>query len=430
MRDILVTLLVFGSLPLILMRPYVGVLVWSWLSYMNPHRLTWGFAYDMPFAQIVAITLIISVFINKDKKGIPINGTTVIWMLFLLWMLITCLNAVYVDRAFDYFSRVIKIQVITFFTLMLITNKERLDYLIWVIVLSIGFFSIKGGIFTILTGGSFRVFGPEGSMIAENNALGLTTLMVIPLIYYLWSITRNKWLKRFLLAAMVLSVVSVLGSQSRGAFLALGAVGGYFWWQSKSKAVTGVVVGLLLVVGFMFMPQSWHERMDSITNYEVDESAMGRINAWKYSINIANDRLTGGGFNSWSKPTYAVYSPDSKRTFVAHSIYFNVLADHGWLGLVMFLSILAMTWINLGSVSKKARAEPALKDFNILARMMKVSLVAYLSGGAFLSLSYFDLPWHLVAVAVIVKVLVDSNPQASPVLAANKPLILPGGGRL
>lgn len=55
MRDILVTALILGSLPFILRRPYIGILVWAWVSYMNPHRLTWVFAYDLPFAQIVGV---------------------------------------------------------------------------------------------------------------------------------------------------------------------------------------------------------------------------------------------------------------------------------------------------------------------------------------------------------------------------------------
>ncbi len=73
MRDILVTLLVFGSLPFILKRPYIGVLVWSWISYMNPHRLTWGFAYSLPFAQIVAVTLLFSFLISREKKSYPVR---------------------------------------------------------------------------------------------------------------------------------------------------------------------------------------------------------------------------------------------------------------------------------------------------------------------------------------------------------------------
>ena len=67
MRDALVLMLVAGSLPLIFMRPWIGILVWSWLGYMNPHRLTWGFAYDFPFAQIVGIvTLLALVFYHRS----------------------------------------------------------------------------------------------------------------------------------------------------------------------------------------------------------------------------------------------------------------------------------------------------------------------------------------------------------------------------
>ena len=39
----------------------------------------------------------------------------------------------------------------------------------------------------------------------------------------------------------------------------------------------------------------------------------------------------------------------------------------------------------------------------MLAKMLKLSMVAYMSGGAFLSLAYFDLPWHIIAMAYLLK---------------------------
>ena len=83
MRDVLVTFLVVVSLPFILKRPYVGILVWSWLSYMNPHRLGWGFAYSMPFAQIVAAVLFVGIFFSTEKKRIPMDGTVLVWIIFM-----------------------------------------------------------------------------------------------------------------------------------------------------------------------------------------------------------------------------------------------------------------------------------------------------------------------------------------------------------
>ncbi|MET0106817.1 MAG: putative O-glycosylation ligase, exosortase A system-associated [Sedimenticola sp.] len=406
MRDILLTLLVFGSLPFILRQPYLGILVWSWLSYMNPHRLTWGFAYDLPFAQIVAITLFISILINKESKRIPIDGTVAIWIIFLLWMVVTTINAIYVPFAVDHLILIFKIQIITFLTMMLITDQEKLKQLIWIIVISIGFFSVKGGIFTILSGGSFRVWGPESSFIEDNNALALTTLMIIPLIVYLYTVSKSKVIRYSLLFCALMSFAAVFGSQSRGALLAILAVSFFFWLKSRTKFITGTAVILLLVIGINFMPESWHERMDTIQNYEQDASAMGRINAWKYSVNIANDRITGGGLNSWSAITYEIYSPEALSVLVAHSIYFNVLADHGWPGLIMFLGILFLTWRTLTKIIKYTDKIPMsreMKNYNMLAKMIQVSLIAYLSGGAFLSLSYFDLPWHLIAMTVLIK---------------------------
>ena len=411
MRDIIITLMVFGSLPFILRNAYVGVLVWSWISYMNPHRLTWGFAFDMPFAQIVAITLFASLFMCKEKNKFPINGLTGVWLIFLAWMVVTTVFALLSDSAFEQLTKVIKIQIVTFLTILLINNQKKLDLLIWVIVLSIGFFSVKGGVFTILTGGVSRVYGPPGGFIQENNSLAIATLMVIPLMLYLYKISEQKWVRYGLIFAVVFSLVSVIGSQSRGALLAIIAVGGFFWFKTKGKLISGILIVGLAWFGWNFMPESWHQRMNTIQDYQEDSSAMGRINAWQYSINVANQRLTGAGMESWSSETFLLYAPNPEDVHAAHSIYFSTLADHGWLGLFMFLLILYLGWRYLSKVIKYTKGKAELSPQNYLARMLQVSLIAYMAGGAFLSLAYFDLPWHLLAFAVILKNLLIDSPK-------------------
>ena len=403
MRDILVTLMVFGSLPFILRNAWIGVLVWSWLSYMNPHRLTWGFAYDMPFAQIVAITLFAAIILGDEKLRFPKAGIIPIWVIYLLWMGVTTAFALYPDAAQDLYIKILKIQVLTILTLFLFQDQKRVDVLIWVIVCSIGFFSVKGGLFTILTGGSFRVWGPAASFIEENNSLALATLMTIPLKVYLYRISENEWVKYGLVAAIILSSASVLGSQSRGALVAIIAVGVFFWLKTKTKLVSGFLIVILAAVGFSFMPESWHERMGTIQNYEEDASAMGRINAWGYSINVANDRLTGGGLQSWKPGSFAIYAENPTDVHSAHSIFFGPLGDHGWPGLMFFSLILFMTWRYLRQVESDTKGVESFSKQNFLAKMILVSLVAYMSGGAFLSLAYFDLPWHLIAIAVLLR---------------------------
>ena len=143
------------------------------------------------------------------------------------------------------------------------------------------------------------------------------------------------------------------------------------------------------------MPGSWVKRMESIQNYEEDNSAMGRINAWTYSVNIASDNITGGGLESWRRATFLLYAPNPDDVHAAHSIYFSVLADHGWIGLFLFLLIIVISWRNGNWVISNTKDSQELLWANNLARMLQVSLIAYLSGGTFLSLSYFDLPWQI-----------------------------------
>uniref|UniRef100_UPI003F6D41BF putative O-glycosylation ligase, exosortase A system-associated n=1 Tax=Pseudomaricurvus sp. TaxID=2004510 RepID=UPI003F6D41BF len=327
MRDLLVAALVFGSLPFILKRPYIGILVWSWLSYMNPHRLTWGFAYNMPFAQIVALTLIMAIFMDKSKKSIPVDKTTITWGIFFVWLTLSTIFAMYPGSAWPMYDRIFKIQLVTVLTIMLMTDQKKIDWLIYVIVLSLGFYSIKGGVFTILTGGAYRVWGPPGSFVEENNSLALATLMVVPLMVYVYQTTIYKWLKPLMLLAILLSLASALGSQSRGALVAILALAGYFWISSSYKVLTGPLLIVMAIVAFSFMPESWHTRMETIQNYQEDASAMGRINAWQYSINVANDRLFGAGLQSWKLESFMMYAPDPLAVHAAHSIFFGVLGD-------------------------------------------------------------------------------------------------------
>jgi len=294
----------------------------------------------------------------------------------------------------------------------LITDEKKLNQLIWVIVCSIGFFSVKGGVFTLLTGGAFRVYGPPSSNISENNALAVAVLMIIPLMIYLYHISKNKWVRYVFIFSIVMSLIAVLGSQSRGALVAILGVGGFFWLKTKTKLISGLAIVFLASLLFAFMPQSWHERMESISTYQEDNSAMQRINSWQYSINVANDRITGGGLQSWSKDMFAVYAPNPDWVFVAHSIYFSVLADHGWPGLIMFLLIIWLTWRSLSKMIKETKDDQD-SSFNLLARMLQVSLVAYMTGGMFLSLSYFDLPWHLIAIVMLLPQMVKKRKELS-----------------
>jgi len=405
MRDIFVTLAVFGSLPFILYHPYIGVLVWSWIGYMNPHRLSWGFASDFPFAMIVGITTLVAVMFSSEPKKIPWTRETIILVLFIFWMGVTTLTSVHFSLASSQYIEVIKIQLMTFVTMMLMTDRRRIELLVWVIALSLGFYGVKGGIFTLTSGGGYHVMGPSNTFIGGNNEIGLALIMTLPLMRYLQLQARQVWIKWGLTGAMALTLVAILGTQSRGALLGLAAMMFMLLWKSRRRVTMLVVLGAVLYGGVQFMPGSWHERMETIKSYQHDQSALGRINAWHFAFNLAKDRpLVGGGYQAFTRDMFAIYAPDPEDVHDAHSIYFEVLGEHGFVGLTLYLALGWFAWRSCAQVGREAKLQPGGLWLADLVRMLQVSLVGYASSGAFLGLAYFDLYYHLVALVVLAKV--------------------------
>ena len=425
MRDIAIVLIVAGALPMILARPHIGILVYSWISYMSPHRLTWGFAYDLPFAQVTSLATVVALFFSKEPKRFPWNGVTAVWILFILWVSITTYFAVDTPESLVALEKFFKVQFMIMLTLVLIVTRERLIALVWVIALSLGFYGIKGGLFAIRTGGEARVWGPEGSFISGNNEVGLALIMILPLFRFLQMQKVRPIIWWGLTGSMGLIALAILATRSRGAMLALVAMTFFIWLKSQQKMRVGLVLLIISPVMLMAMPQSWWDRMESLKNYEQDNSAMGRLTAWEFAIDMASNRFTGGGFNSFVEENYRRYSPNLTTEIMqrdgrfqgAHSIYFSVLGEHGFIGIILFL-LLGILAFRVGSwVIVNTRGSPELIWANNLAAMVQVSIVGYAVGGAFLGLAYYDLYYNLIAILVLTKIIVqrEINPDKNRV---------------
>src|ERR1019366_7510918 len=128
-----------------------------------------------------------------------------------------------------------------------------LQALVWVIVLSLGYFGVKGGIFAVLTGGNYMVQGPEDTFIGGNNEIALALVMVLPLMRYLQLVSENKKLRMALGAAQALTATAVLATYSRAGFLALAVVGLLLLLKSRRKIVLGLAVAAIIPLLLAFM---------------------------------------------------------------------------------------------------------------------------------------------------------------------------------
>lgn len=409
MRDLLLFIVIFGSIPVILKKPFIGVLMWCWIAYMVPHRLAWGFISQFPVAQLIGASLLLGYMFSKEPKSFKLSPPITWLIIFMVWMLITLFANEMHSANISSLVKIMKILVLTFVIFMMLTSRKRIELTLWVVGLSIGFYGLKGGVFTVLSGGSGHVWGPPGGFFEGNNELGLALLMAIPLLVYLMRSTENKWLKYFIFAVIGGSAVAVLGTQSRGAAVAGIACCGFLWLKSDKKML---LAGLLIVsipLALSVMPDQWFDRMSTIVESneeEYDSSVQGRFNAWRMANNLAANNFFGGGFNVTTAGNFYLYAPNPRDVHAAHSIYFQILGQHGYIGLIIFLSMWFSAWRLANKTIKLVRHRSDLAWAGLLSKMLQVSFVAYATGATFLSLAYFDLPYHLLITVVAVNNIV------------------------
>ena len=418
MRDIALAGVLAVLLVAALRHPWIGVMSWIWVSLMVPHAMTYGFMVAKPVAMLTGGATLIGLVFSRDPKKLPIVLPVVLLIVFSLWMVVTYFfSIVPTQDNLAQLDKVLKINLFTLVTILAIHTRKQVDILIAVVALSVAFYGIKGGIFTIATGGSFRVRG-EGGFLHGNNEIGLGMVMTVPLLYYFVLTQSNKWIKRALWVSIGLTVVATLGTQSRGALLGIAAMTIAFILRSpkKLRLVLPIVVGIVFVLSFM--PDSWWDRMSTIVEYKEDESAMGRINAWVLAYNVASANFFGGGFTLETDEIFQRYAPNPNFIAVAHSIYFQVLGHHGFIGLGLYLLFWLSVLQSCRWLARNARDSADLA----LARMIEISLIGFAVGGAFLNLAYFDGPYYLMAALVIVRHKILRNeprPRAMP--AASMP---------
>ena len=403
MRDIALVGVFVVLVFMMLRHTWIGALVWTWFSLMNPHRMSYGFAYSLPFAQITAIATFMSILWSRGKVRLPPDPSVIVLILFVLWTCVTTFFAILPDPSSQTLLIVVKIQLMTLVCVASIRERKHIELFVWVCVFSVGFYGLKGGVFAIASGGSSRVWGPTDSYIQDNNALGLALVMIIPLGYYLLQVTTRRWLRNGLVGFLLLNTIAVLSTQSRGAFLAIMVMFFVLWTRMRKKLLPAIAMLMLGVMLIAFMPASWETRMRSIGTYQEDSSAMQRLNAWETAVNIANARVTGAGFAIANREIFNRYSPNPDWVFTAHSIYFQVLGEQGWIGLVLFLMLGILSFWNAAGLRKAALARPETLWVRDLTSMIQVSMVGYAVGGAFLSLSYWDMPYNIMVMLIACK---------------------------
>src|SRR5439155_9833206 len=220
MRDYLIITVILASLPVGLFRPFYGLLVYAWISYMYPHELAWSFAQTFPVARLSAFSVMGGMLLSAEGNFAAVRQRENIWML-LLWVAFTVSSVFAINQipAWNKWQDVSKLIVMSVFASMLLRDRKRVRYFLKVIALSLGFYGFKGGLFGLATRGQQMVQGPGTSIISANNSLGLALNMCLPLLWYL-AAEETGWRRRVLQLMFWLTIPAIMFTYSRGSALA------------------------------------------------------------------------------------------------------------------------------------------------------------------------------------------------------------------
>lgn len=425
MRDVLLLLVMAVAVPACLVNPYYGVLMWYWVSYLNPHRFTYGFTYNLPVALMVAApTLIGAVFAKKSLRSL-LTWEGVLLIALWMWYTITYIHAKSIPmfvghmKEADYeMSHISKIFLMTIVMILFITTRARLHGVMLMSSCSLGFLAFKDALFGVRTEGEYRVFGPPDSFLTDNNAFGLAINVSLPILFFLARREERRWLRMILYLFFACGIVTVLLTYSRGGLVGLIIVLSAIMLRTRHKVLAAGAVVIALMVIVAIAPPAWMDRMGNFAHGNLDATANQRLVSWGTAWNFSHDfPITGGSFEAL--PDVYIYQryqprplPDGLTSSGPHSIYFQLLADQGFVGVALFLLLIGSCFWTLVRIRRISRRVPQVAWLADYTLMVEAAIMGFMASGAFLGFVYLDLIYQMIGTTVVLKVLLRRELQA------------------
>ncbi|MEM8800563.1 MAG: putative O-glycosylation ligase, exosortase A system-associated [Pseudomonadota bacterium] len=428
MRSLFLIFVVGVFLSVAFRFPYIGGLGYVWIEYVAPQKLGWGFIQSLPIS-LMAGALTFFAYLIADRKDPP-KPNLLFWLL-CIWVLYFTMSTMFWAElpadAWLKWDKAIKAIGFCIFLTFLVRTRIQIEAFILVLVLSVAVWTASAGAKALLGGLSYGsnalAIGGRGSDLYESSNLAMVAVLVIPLCLWLrrfsvLTLWKGRISDLFFFGLIAASILTTVGSYARTGLVALAVLGFSMIMMSRYRFRVLTVVIITAVIGFQFAPQTYKERMLTITNYEEDKSASGRVIIWLWAMQYAKDHPLGGGF--WVFKTNNIrtqalskvdrengeldvsqFQRGDKKTYrSAHSIYFEVLGEQGFPGLLIYISIIFTALASLWRLYRRNRNHETLYWLSELARNMMFAVLVYAAGGAFINIAYQSFFYLLVMLTI------------------------------
>lgn len=407
--------------PVAAVVPYVALLVYVWLQYLAPQAMVWGMPQEFPYSQLFGALVLLG-FLWQSKRVRPLGWMVALFAAYIVWINVTTHFAIGTpEEVAVKWDRTLKVLMVSFCAIFFLRGRLRIEAYLLVFVLALSYVSLGGAVKTLLTGGGGRVVtGAGASFVGDRSVVAMAMFMTIPLVLYLSRhaalFPTNRFTRLAGIGMVVACVLTAVGTQARAGLVVALVFTAVAFWRSKHKLRFVLGAAVAGAIALAVAPDAWFERMETIKTYEQDASAMGRINSWLFAIDIAMQRpLIGGGFRVFTLNV----DPESGKWLDSHSYLFEILAEHGFVGLGIFLCLFGGAYVGNRRVARACRDDPALAWARDLAGALNLSLVAFAVGGLFVGVGSYSFVYDFIALSMGLRISVAQ--QAGATAAAPAP---------
>ncbi len=367
---------------------YLFLLLYFFMDYLRP-------GYYLPAIEVihlnalVPLTIIVATLTLKtpvsNAESLREVNTRLVGG-FLAVIFVSLLFATVTERAYKVFEMVLGYVLIYWALTRQIGDVDRLKGIFKALILVHVTVALLNPV--MFTDPEGRHGITSGAFIGDGNDYALSVNLCIPFCLFLLQQSKKKIVKLAWLSMLLLLVVAIVATKSRGGTVALAAMGLHYWLKSERKVMTAGVFAAVVLMILVVAPPSYFERMGTITDTE-ESSAQGRIVAWTEGVKMAvRNPILGAGVGHFG---VAFGAAQGGRWMTAHSIYFLVLGELGLPGITLLLAIIFVNLSVNRRLMRRAESLPPEEAFRAKSVLMctSASLIAFASGGAFLSAAYY-----------------------------------------
>ena len=406
-----------GLLPAVLVSPFAGVLLYNWLDNL-PADDVYSNTLVSGYVSFAVGALTFFAWLVREKKTLPRPVlVTLLMVVLLLWINVTSLYALVPQAASFQWDRTVKVIGFAILAAQMLTTRARLEAFVWAFVLVVTYYAVPSAIKVIISGGSGgigtgEVVAAEGGFFGDRVILSVVMSMTLPLALYLgWHTTLlpprwRKWVMQAMLGLFASLLIALIGTFARTAVFAGGATLLMLAVRAKRKIVASLLIAATILALFAIAPDNWFGRMNTIADYQNDDSAMSRLDAWKWAWAMAlNHPIVGGGFGVFVLDAGSIEGRTGWNE--AHNIFFEMVGEHGFIGLGLFCWLIFAIYRSCAVLQKRVRGHADLAWAADLARATQIALVAFITGGCFVSIATTSFLYMITGIAVGTRSLVE-----------------------